>query len=208
MEVLQRVPLLADTEQLDRLAGDGAHRKCRAAAGIAIGARQHDASDADALVERLGDVDRVLTGKAIGDEQRLVRARDIAHFDGFAHQLVVDVDAAGGVEQHHVVTAEARRIDRPLHIAAASARRRSPACQRRSVCSPSTRNCSCAAGSRRVSSRRHPHLFLVAVGEPLGDLRRRRRSAGALQADHHHGDRRQHAGRWSRIGPAWRRARR
>ena len=79
MEILQRVPLLADAEQLDRLAGDGAHRQRGAAARIAVGARQHDAGDADALVERLGDVDGVLAGEAVGDEQRLVRARDVAH---------------------------------------------------------------------------------------------------------------------------------
>ena len=48
VEVLQRVPLLADTEQLDRLAGDGAHRERSAAAAVAVGAGQHDAGDADA----------------------------------------------------------------------------------------------------------------------------------------------------------------
>ena len=50
VEVLQRVPLLADTEQLDRLAGDGAHRERSAAAAVAVGTRQHDAGDADAIV--------------------------------------------------------------------------------------------------------------------------------------------------------------
>ncbi len=51
MEVLQRVHLLADADQLDRLAGDGAHRQRRAAAAVAVDARQHDAGEADALVE-------------------------------------------------------------------------------------------------------------------------------------------------------------
>ena len=51
MELLQRVDLLADADQLDRLAGDGAHRERRAAAAVAVDAGQHDAGDAEALVE-------------------------------------------------------------------------------------------------------------------------------------------------------------
>ncbi len=73
MEILQRVHLLADAEQLDRLAGDGAHGERRAAAPVAVGARQHDAGDADALVEAFGEIDRVLAGQRVGDEQDLVR---------------------------------------------------------------------------------------------------------------------------------------
>ena len=45
------VHLLAGADQLDRLAGDGAHRKRRAAAAVAVHAGQHEAGDADALVE-------------------------------------------------------------------------------------------------------------------------------------------------------------
>ena len=51
MEGLERVELFAGAEELDRLAGDGAHRQRRAAARIAVDAGQHDAGDADALVE-------------------------------------------------------------------------------------------------------------------------------------------------------------
>ena len=53
VEFLQRVHLLAGADQLDRLAGDGAHGKRRAAAAVAVDAGQHDAGDADALVEAL-----------------------------------------------------------------------------------------------------------------------------------------------------------
>ena len=110
MEVLQRVPLLADADQLDGLARHRAHGERRAAAAVAVDARQHDAGDADALVEALGELHRVLAGQAVGDQQRLVRMGEVAHLGRLAHQLVVDVRAAGGVEQHHVVAAEPRRI--------------------------------------------------------------------------------------------------
>ena len=73
VEILERVELLAGADQLDRLAGDGAHRERRAAAAVAVDAGEHDAGDADALVEGLGEVDRVLAGERVGDEQDLVR---------------------------------------------------------------------------------------------------------------------------------------
>ena len=52
MEIFQRVGLFAGADQLDRLAGDRAHRQRRAAAAVAVDPRQHDAGEADALVER------------------------------------------------------------------------------------------------------------------------------------------------------------
>ena len=75
MEILQRVDLLAGADQLDRLAGDRAHRQRRAAAAVAVDAGQHDAGEADALVERAREIDRVLAGQRIGDQQHLVRLR-------------------------------------------------------------------------------------------------------------------------------------
>ena len=74
MKILERVHLLADAEELDRLAGDGAHRERRAAAAVAVHAGQHDAGDADALVEVAGEIDGVLAGQRVGDEQDFVRA--------------------------------------------------------------------------------------------------------------------------------------
>ena len=103
VERFERVDLLAGADQHDRLAGDRAHRQRGAAARVAIDAGQHDAGDAGALAERLGDIDRVLAGHRIGDEQRLVRRRRLAHRRDFEHQLLVDVQPAGGVEHHDVV---------------------------------------------------------------------------------------------------------
>jgi hypothetical protein len=65
------VHLFAGADQLDRLAGDGAHRQRGAAAAIAVHAGQHQAGNADALVEIAGQVDRVLTGQRIGHQQDL-----------------------------------------------------------------------------------------------------------------------------------------
>ena len=78
IEIFQRIELLAGADQLDRLAGDGAHRERGAAAPVAVDAREHDAGEADALVERAREVDRVLAGERVGDEQHFVRVRGAA----------------------------------------------------------------------------------------------------------------------------------
>ena len=62
MEGLQRRGLLADPEELDRLAGDVADRQRRAAAGVAVGLGEDDAGQRQGVVERLGGVGGVLAG--------------------------------------------------------------------------------------------------------------------------------------------------
>ena len=100
---LDRADPLAGADEHDRLAGDRAHRQRRAAARVAVDPGQHDAGDAGALAKRLGEVDRVLAGHRVGDQQRLVRAGRLAHRRDLEHQLLVDVEPAGGVENDHVV---------------------------------------------------------------------------------------------------------
>ncbi len=75
MEGLELVDPLADAGELDRLAGDRAHRQRRAAARVAVHPGQDHAGELDLVDEALGDVDRVLAGHRVGDEQDLVRLR-------------------------------------------------------------------------------------------------------------------------------------
>jgi hypothetical protein len=106
VEFLQRIHLFAGGDQLDRLAGDGAHRKRGAAAAVTIHACQDETGDADTFVEGAGEVDGVLTGQRIGDEQDFVRIGlfpDVGHFD---HQRLVNMRAAGGIENDNVMAAE------------------------------------------------------------------------------------------------------
>ena len=73
VEFLQRVEFFAGADQLDRLVGDRAHRQRGAAAAVAVDAGEHDAGQADALVEGARQIDRVLAGERVGDQQHLVR---------------------------------------------------------------------------------------------------------------------------------------
>ena len=51
----------------------------------------------DALRKGFGDVDRLLAGHSVQDQQRFVRFDRVVHPAEFVHQLVVDLQASGGV---------------------------------------------------------------------------------------------------------------
>src|SRR5262252_6229794 len=61
IEGLERVDLLSDADQHDRLAGNLAHRERRAPAGIAIGLGENDAGEVEGIAERARSVHRVLS---------------------------------------------------------------------------------------------------------------------------------------------------
>ena len=53
-------------------------------------------------MERLGDADRVLTGHRVEDEEGVVRLHDLGDLAHLLHQLGVDGEAAGGVDDQDV----------------------------------------------------------------------------------------------------------
>ena len=183
VEVLEAVELFAGAHQLDRLAGDGAHGEGGTAAAIAVDAGQHDAGNADLLVEGAGEIDRVLAGQRIGDEQRFIGLGDVAHGGRFGEEFLVDVKPAGGIEHDHVVAALAgfrhgapgdlRPGVSPLTMASVST----------FTCVPENGELLLRGGAAGVE-RGHQNLALVALGQALGDLGGGGGLAGALQADH------------------------
>ena len=112
MENLQVVQLFAGTRKLDRLAGDRSDRERRTSAGVAVELGKDDAVDAERLVEFFSYIDRVLTGHRVDDEQDLVRVNFIFDILQLLHQLFVDVQAAGGVEDNDVVAVVFGMLDR------------------------------------------------------------------------------------------------
>src|SRR3546814_2076825 len=81
-----------------------------------------DVCSSDLLIgETLRDLHRVLPGQAVDDEQRFGGVRRARHRLHLVHQLLVDVEAARGVEHQDVIALKlrglhraARDLDRPL----------------------------------------------------------------------------------------------
>ena len=101
-------------------------RQRRAAAGVAVELGEHDAGEADAVLEGLRGDDGVLADHRVDDEQDLVGLHGVADVGGLLHHLGVDAEAAGGVDDDDVVAASAgraraacgRRVDRVADAAA------------------------------------------------------------------------------------------
>ena len=105
MEGLDGIVFFADAEELDGLPGDLANRQSGAAAGIAVHLGEHDAGERELVVELLGGVDGILAGHGIGDEENFLRIQQPLERLHLVHQLLVDVQAAGGVDDEHVAAA-------------------------------------------------------------------------------------------------------
>ncbi len=72
-------------------------------AGVAVELGEDDTGDADSLTESVGRADRVLTDHCVEDEDGLVRVDGVTDTGGLRHQLRVDTEATGGVDDHDVV---------------------------------------------------------------------------------------------------------
>ena len=186
VELVEFVHALADTDQLDRLAGDGAHGEGRTAAAVAVHTGENEAGDADTFIEIASQIDGVLTGQRIRDQQDFMRIGlllDVCHFQ---HQGFVDVRAAGGIENDDVMPAELGG----LHGARGNIRRRLAGDDRQRVdAGLDAELAKLFLGGRTTRVERcHQHLLLIAVGQAFGDLAGGGGLARALQTHHHDDD--------------------
>ncbi len=102
MELLERIEMLARADELDRHAGDGLDRQRGAAAGVAVELRHDHAVKLQRLVERLRAVDGVLAGHRIDHQIDLIGSHALVDHRELVHQLGVDVQTTGGVEDRYV----------------------------------------------------------------------------------------------------------
>ncbi len=137
----------------------------------------------DLAGKALGDVDRVLAGQAVDDEQGLGRVRRRGDGLHLAHQLVVDVETARGVEQDDVIALQLGRLERALgdldRLLAGDDR------QRVDVRLPAEHRQLLLRSRAGDVERGHQHPLALALREALGELGGGRRLTRALKADHH-----------------------
>ena len=114
VEVLELVELLADRGELDRPARDLLDGERGSPASVAVELRHDDAVEGDALLERARDVDGFLARHGVEHEQDVQRLRRLRDPLELGHELLVDVQAAGGVEDHDVEAVPASGVDSAL----------------------------------------------------------------------------------------------
>ena len=102
MKRLEGVGLFAHADELDGLAGDVADGERRAAAGVAVHLGEDHAGESETSMKVLRGVDGVLAGHGVGDEEDLLRAEELFEALHLGHQIFVDVEAAGGVDDERV----------------------------------------------------------------------------------------------------------
>ena len=132
------------------------------------------------LVELLPAADRILPHHGVGDEQDLARSKLGAQLAELPHQLFVNVESPGAVDQQHVVAA----------VGGVLAGR---AGQRQGFIETFTGKAGNAdllrddgqllAGRRASHVNRNQHGVLALFFQPLGELAGRCSLAAALQAD-------------------------
>ncbi|MCW0448062.1 hypothetical protein NB706_000896 [Xanthomonas sacchari] len=190
VEHVQAVRLLADADELDRLAGDVAHAQRRTAAGVAVGLGQHHAGQRQRLAERLGGVGRVLAGHRVDHEQGLDRGdRRVQRLD-LLHHRRVDGQAAGGIHQQHVDEGLARVGDGGTDDVHRLLRGLGREEQHPDLLGQGLELLD--RGRAVHVGRHHHHLLLALFLQVLGQLADRGGLARALQAGHQHDRRRRH----------------
>ena len=111
VEDLEVLHALAGAGEHDRAAGDRGDRQGRTTAGVAVELGEHDAGDVDALLEGVGGLDGGLADHRVDDEQHLVGLDRGADVGGLLHEVGVDGEAAGGVDDDDVVLRAAGLLD-------------------------------------------------------------------------------------------------
>ena len=104
VERLNLIQFLTHTGKLDGFPGHRPNRQGRAASGIAIQLTQQHTGYAQSLVKGGRSVDGILTGHGIHHQQDLCRFHRIPDGHQFLHQRLIDMQPAGGIQEHQILT--------------------------------------------------------------------------------------------------------
>ena len=190
VERLEVAQVLAGGREDDRAARHAGDRQRGAASGIAVEFGEHDAGEVDAILERLRRGHGVLTDHRVDDEQHLVRVDRLPDVGGLLHHFLIDAEAAGRVDDDHVMQLVVREFDgvlRHLHrVTDTVARFRSEHRNARLL----TDDLQLGDRVRSLQVGRDQDRGVVLFHQPLRQLAGERRLARTLQAgEHDHGRR-------------------
>ena len=98
MERLEVLRLFPHANELDRPARDRLQAQGRTAARVAVKLGQDAARDGQRLIKMRGDVDRLLAGGRVEDEENFLRLDEITQPHQFLHERLVNLQTARRVE--------------------------------------------------------------------------------------------------------------
>ena len=79
------------------------HRQSGTAASVAIGLGEDHAGQRQGFMEGLGSIGGVLAGHGVDDEQGFLRRTDTVKSLYLVHHVGIDMQAAGGIDDHHIM---------------------------------------------------------------------------------------------------------
>jgi hypothetical protein len=79
---------------------------------VAVQFGQDRPGDVQRLVEMGGDIDRLLARRRVKHKEDFLRLDQVAQQDQFAHQRLVDLQAAGGIKDQRIAIVLSREIER------------------------------------------------------------------------------------------------
>ncbi len=111
MEGLQRIGLFTHTHELDGLAGDVSYRQRSTTPGVTVRLGEHNAGQGQSVIEGLGCVGGVLPSHGIDHEQGFRGTDSLMQAANLIHHLFINVEAAGGIQYHHIQVLATSRIN-------------------------------------------------------------------------------------------------
>src|ERR1039458_7201672 len=191
VEGLKRIVFFADADELDGLPRDLADGDRRAAASVAVHLSKDDAGKRELLMKFVSRVDSVLSSHRIGDKQNFLRIEQALERLHLFHELVVDVETAGGIDDEHVAAGVDRFAARFFGKALDGRRIRFADLAFVKVGLDRRRNdFELLARSRAVDVDGDKQRTVSAILQPVGKLAGGSGFARALQPGHEHNGRR------------------
>ena len=100
--------MLTDTDEANRHASHMLHRQQRTAARVTIKLRHHDAVEFQCFMESTRTSNRVLSRHTVDHKEHMVRAHVAVDRFQLLHQLFVDCQSAGGVQNYNLTAVSFR----------------------------------------------------------------------------------------------------
>ena len=196
VEDVEVVELLAGRCKKNGLAGDLTDGQRGTTAGVAIELGEHDTGEVHAVTEGLGSLDGVLADHRVDDEEDFIWVHSVADIASLRHERFVDTEAAGGIDDDHVVLGALGFLDTGLgdgnrvavggaHLVLAGVDGRAGVRREGGHAGALAHDLELLDRARTLEVTGHEHGRVSVLRQVLGELAGERRLTGTLKAGEH-----------------------